>query len=674
MMTFGESLDQCLTDSLHNMATHPKTAIVPTYQVEEAHTNPFLRQRKTYKKKDNRPFVAWDGEGYTDENGEHHYMLFGCSDGEYIKGESLTGAQCFDLMLTVARKRKAHHVIFSGGYDVVMMIRHYPTKVVQRILNSQPTWYGGFRHEYFKGKYLRLSNGTHSITLYDVFTFFSTSFVRACREYLGDHPDFDRIESTKLKRDKFTESDLETEILPYMQQELKYLVQLCDILKKRLNDAGIELTQWHGPGAVASAVLKQRGIKAHMATNDERIAEAARYAYFGGRFEQFRIGYTQDKVYQYDIRSAYPFAISRLPSLAGITWVNRQRKRNTFNTYGLYKVSYHATDRMTLDKPGPLPWRDKNGNIYYPHDIHSGWYWGIELQATQRHQTGELTILDAWEPKTDPADFPFTWVAEMYNERARMKKEGNPTQLALKLAMNSLYGKLAQSKGAKLNPDGTWRIPTYHQLEWAGWITAASRAKLYDAMMQAGSSLIAVETDAVYSTKPLDLPCSPKLGDWEEEIAEAIMYVQSGVYFKKKDGKWALKSRGFEPRNHTFEAWFNVMSRLPADKEATVTINLRRFGSVPTSDQFARWYEMQRTSTILQMNSKRVHLESECIWCDRHHTMTEFMHTLIVPQFLLDCEHIMSAPHKLPWIDVGYSPPQNEWVITEEEFSELDFL
>lgn len=656
------------------MVSRPKyaTSPVPNYQWEETQTRIFVGGKNV--KPNDRPFVAWDGEGYTDETGEHHYMLFGCSDGEYVKGKSLTHRECFELLLTVAAKRKANHVIFAGGYDVIMMIRHYPTTVIKRILGGKVTWYGGYRHEYFKGKYLRLSNGATSITLFDVFTFFSTSFVRACREYLGDNPDFDRIEQTKLKRDSFVEEDLETEILPYMQQELKYLVELCHILRKRMNDAGIKLTQWHGPGAVASAVLRQRGIKAHKATTPTGVNEASRYAYFGGRFEQFKIGYLEQQVYQYDIRSAYPFAITRLPSLAGITWVNRQRKRDTFDTYGIYKVNYKANDDVGLDKPGPLPWRDKNGNIYYPHDIHSGWYWGIELQAAQRHQTGTLTVLDAWEPKTFPIDFPFQWVGEMYNERAKMKKEGNPTQLALKLAMNSLYGKLAQSKGAKQNPDGTWRIPAYHQLEWAGWITAASRAKLYDAMMQAGSSLIAVETDAVYTTEKLDLVCTERLGDWEEEIAEAIMYVQSGVYFKKKNGKWTLKSRGFEPRNHTFDAWYEVMSRLPADRTANVTLNLRRFGTVPESDNFARWYEMQRTSTILQMNSKRIHLESECIWCSRGHSMTEFMHTLIVPQFLLDSAYVESSPHKLPWIDTEYVPPVDEWVVTEDHFAEWDFM
>jgi hypothetical protein len=621
-----------------------------------------------------KPFVAWDGEGYTDDHGEHHTMLWGCSTGQHIKGTSLTGNECFDLLLDVAKQRKAIHVIFSGGYDMVMMLRHYPKTIAQRVLEGKVTWWNGYRLEYFKGKFLKLSDGTRSTILYDVFTFFSTSFVRACREYMGDDPDFDRIESTKLLRDSFTEETLETLVIPYWQQELSYLVKLCNVLRQRLHEADIFPSQWHGPGAVASAVLKAKGIKAHMAVTPDEVKEGARHAYFGGRFEQFQIGYRDSiqggPIYQYDIRSAYPDAIRRLPSLANLQWVNRRRYKDRYNTYGLYNVTYHSGPNVTLDRPGPLPWRSARGAIYYPHDIASGWYWGVELAAVAKHLNGTLTVNDSWEPSSDPTNFPFQWIATMYDERAKMKAAGNPTQLALKLAMNSIYGKLAQSKGASVDPATMlWKLPTYHQLEWAGWITASCRAKLYDAMVQAGSSLIAVETDAVYCTKKLDLPCSSKLGDWEEEQTNAIMYVQSGVYFKQDSvGSWKLKSRGFEPRNHTFESWRNVMARLPADSEAVVTLKLRRFGGLPSSSHWARWYEMERTSVILQATSKRVHNPIECVWCDRNTTMVEHMHTLIVPQYGIAADIEPSSPHSLPWVERNALSWPDEWVISEEGY------
>ncbi len=56
----------------------------------------------------------------------------------------------------------------------------------------------------------------------------------------------------------------------------------------------------------------------------DEIKLAAQYAYFGGRFETFKIGRYKGPVYSLDINSAYPFAISQLPNLnAGALQISR---------------------------------------------------------------------------------------------------------------------------------------------------------------------------------------------------------------------------------------------------------------------------------------------------------------------------------------------------------------
>lgn len=644
------------------------------------------QHQSTYKPKlaSELPFTAWDGEGYTDPEGVHHFMLYGCSTGNYVKANSLSAAPCFELMLNETTIRKSIHVIFAGGYDMVMMIHKYPTHIAERILKGQVTWYNGYRHEYFKSKYLKLSDGTRSIILYDVFTFFSTSFVKACREYLPTEyeEDFKRIEATKLQRDTFTLESLETDVIPYWQQELKYLVELMNTLRKRLLDAGINTRQWHGPGAVASTVLRDRGIRAHMSTLPPEVCSASQHAYYGGRFEQHQIGYHNAPVWQYDIRSAYPAAITRLPSLAGLEWKQigeRAKTANKFNPYGIYQISYNAPHTDGIREPQPLPWRDNDKSIFYPPDIHASWYWGIELETVRTCKPdATITIHDGWIPTTHPVDFPFQWVKGMYEDRARNKRAGNPVQLAQKLALNSLYGKLAQSKGARLR-DGQWQLPRYHQLEWAGWITAATRAHIFRAITLAGSSLIAVETDAVYTTKPLSgLTCSPALGDWEMDEAEAILYIQSGVYFKKVDGSWKLKSRGFEPRNQTFERWYEVMSRLPhaGPVQPTVINHMRRFGTLATSNNFAKWYEQDREHNILAEQGKRVHRTEHCHWCTRGMTLTDCLHPLVIPVDRINSAQVSSMPHKLPWVDDGmrgWETFGEDFVVFEDGMYSLEF-
>lgn len=634
------------------------------------------------------PFMAWDGEGYTDKDGIHRYYLFGCDDGQgfsahVVNPEGLTHRECFELLLTVGQRSSHINVIFAGSYDVTMMIHRFPTHVATRITKGLTTHWDGYRFEWFKGKFLKLSDGVRSIILYDVFTFFATSFVKACEEYLGKSDDIDRIAEVKQLRDSFTLDDLERLVMPYWRQELRYLIRLCDTLRQHFRDAHIPVRQWHGPGAVASAVLRQRGIRAHMATPPPDVLEASRHAYYGGRFEQFKIGEHTGDVYQYDIRSAYPYAITKLPSLAGVTWRRGQRRKDKINHYGLYQISWETRPSLALGAPNPLPWRAQDRSIFYPPIIRNSWYWGIELNDLLHTSDGTLTIHDAWEPQGTGDNYPFQFISEMYHERARMKQEGDPTQLALKLAMNSIYGKLAQSKGARKR-QGEWQLPAYHQLEWAGWITAYTRTMIRRAISDIGwQNLIAIETDAIYSTTPIPpqgftyIDIGPDLGQWDPDHSDAIMYIQSGVYFKRYGNDWKLKSRGFEPRNHTAQTWHMVLTQLPANPTLTIATQTRRFGGIPGTTNYAKWYSQTREGRIIGTTSKRIHIPSLCEACNTQATFADIMHTLVVPEMIEPCslaETVPSTPHHLPWIEDNLGDWEDDWLITEDGYSYLEII
>lgn len=649
-----------------------KYAVSPTEQT--------VRNRNyqgTPSRNEIRPFLAWDGEGYTDDTGEHHYYLFGCSDGRYISSPSLHANECFDLLLTTPRK--AINVIFAGGYDVVMMIRHYPTEVVERILKGKTVWHDGYRIQYFKGKFLTVGRGGISRTLYDCFSYFQVSFVKACREYLGNDEVLERMEATKAIRDSFTLDNLETDVIPYWREELAYLVRLMDSLRERLNRVSVFPTQWHGPGAVAGAILKSHGIANHMQHN-EQIADIARHAYYGGRFEQFKIGRAIGPIYQYDIRSAYPAAITEMYSLAGALWHHADRGLypTNLNPYGLYRIDYHS-DRFGLH---PFPWRDHDGRIYFPPIVKDSWYWGVEIMTAYNRMRdyqleGTIKVHEGWEPVLGP--HCFEWVGLMYRNRQKMKELKDPAQLALKLCLNSLYGKLAQSKGARYVEGKGWTVPKYHQMEWAGWITARTRAQIFAAAAQAGSNLIAIETDSVTSTVPLTLPCSDRLGDWEATVLDEILYIQSGVYFCRKPGEdWKIKSRGFSPRGHTIDRWLDVMGQLPNDPTVTVKQTVRRFGTIPTSQHFARWYDIEREANLVGGKTKRVHLpafmggQSVCDGCNGKYSFAQGMHDLVVPSWAIPMGQ-PSKPHPLPWAkDDGYAPFGTGLFIAEEEIA-LEF-
>jgi hypothetical protein len=615
------------------------------------------RHRGRPNRNRNRQFIAWDGEGYTDPSGHHHYMLFGASTGDTVEHPQLRHRQVFDLLLSVAHENPdAHHVIFAGVYDAIMWTHLLPTHLVQRALAGRVVRYDGYRIQYYRGKIFRLSRTDgvkRSVTVYDVWSFFGTSFVSACREYLGNDDTLDVIESMKLQRSTF-DRDMMPEVKRYMSLELDYLVRLMNNLRDRLRAAGIELTMWHGPGAVASKVLANHSIE-KVRRDDDRVTPTSRHAYYGGRFEQFRAGRYDGRVYEYDIRSAYPAAIVDLPSLVGLQW--RRTRKGKVVPNGLYKVRWDGPP-FTI---GPLPYRHSNSAIIYPSHG-SGWYWGHEVKNLVLYWPDEwYKILDGFVPYGPGlSERPFEWVRADYDRRAALKAAGDPAQLAYKLSLNSIYGKFAQSKGALKRKDGTWRLPRWHQLEYAGMITASCRAKLFGAMIQAKESLLAVETDALFTTVPLDLDIGTGLGQWEESTFDGILYMQSGVYFVKKEDEWKCKTRGFEPRGHTFERWLDYAGSCP-DDEPGLTMHSHRFGTIPNGEQFAKWYDQERELRLDGLASKRSHYGFLCAECiNSMGPYSDTMHHLIVPETLYG-PITESKPHPLPWVRGYRSEPLDDY-------------
>lgn len=604
----------------------------------------------------NRPFVAWDGEGITilgrkarpARNGKpavpevpsHHvYTLFGNSLGARVTGTDLTWRECFPLLM---ESPVAHHVIYSGTYDVVMMLRDQPKLVMRRILSGQPTYVGQYRIQFRKSKMLRITDRAtkKTRTLFDVFTFFGGSFVKACREYLGESLLLDEIAAMKLQRNTFT-ANRQGEVEAYMSQELSTLVDLMSTLRERLASVDIHPAMWHGPGAVASTVLKRHGVKEHKGDYSDEFRRVAEGAYYGGRFEQFQRGTYEGLVYQYDIRSAYPSSMRLLPSLANATWKHHHGTPDRIEPYGLYHIN-----GRTEHSYGYLPHRRGSG-IYYPQWA-QGWYWGVECND-------EMAIDQYYRFSTKVgAEQPFRFVGEMYDQRASLKQAGQPEQLALKLALNSLYGKLAQSKGAQRNDKTTeWKLPAFHEVVWAGLITAITRRTISDGLHSVSpDSIIATETDSIFSLEPLPLDMGPGLGQWDLEMLEGIKYIQSGVSLVKKQGVWTYKTRGFTPpvKGSEVEVWSDFLSQ--GDK-GILKLNQTRFGTDVRQQHFGEWYEtIHKLSLCDNPDMKRRH--SWCGQCEKGLTYADCLHPMQICSNLVERE---SDPYQFVW---NYDPELRE--------------
>jgi hypothetical protein len=609
-----------------------------------------------------KPFVAWDGEGITHPgNDVQSYCLFGCSLGDRIIARSLSTVDCLELLLRVeAREPNAIHVGFALGYDVNMILKDMPKRVLYPLWKGEYCHYDKYRIEYRPGKWLMVSEGKkggkakRTAKLYDVFGFFQSSFVKACTEFLGENdPLLQRVIDGKKLRSVFTWDELLPYVVPYWESELSLLVRLMEALRSDLVSAGIPIESWHGPGAVANKTLRTFNIQSAKYDCPTEVKNAARYAYAGGRFEQFGTGYYPGKVYQYDIRSAYPSHIRRLPNLSKGHWrFSANFKPDTFGVWRFDFTSKHAP--VSGQKlPQPFFYRDNGGRISFPPMV-SSWAWTPEASLAPE------AVRDGWVFEPDNEERPFAFVDEFYELRAQWKREGNSAQRALKLALNSLYGKMAQRAGYR---EGRM-IPKWHQLEWAGYVTSSVRAQLWHAMSQAKYNTIALETDAIFATKPLDLPLSEKLGDWELTVLDDILYVQSGFYYAHKDGKLIEKYRGFDKGSVPFD---QVMSHLEAiDRGETVRLSgptTRFVGLGLALHTKAVWRSWQTTDRriVVGGGGKRAHIPWLCRQCKASKPLVGWLH-----QCTTTTVGGVSEPHPLPW-------ETNPWDLMDRIDSECQF-
>lgn len=588
-----------------------------------------------------RPFCAWDGEGINEPDGSHTYVLLANSLGDALSArEGLPTAEVFELMLNASRE--PIHVIYGGGYDVNMILRDMDRESLEYLYRSGRVTWRGYRLEWRGGKSFAVRTNTRRFLLYDVLPFFQRPFVAACDEYLGtDWEHRDEIIREKANRGTFDYANI-GDISEYNRAELRTLVRLAEELRQRLHKVEIRVKRWDGPGAIAAALYQQYGTKSYLMQAPAVVAEAGRHAYAGGRFEIIRKGHSGSGAYQYDIRSAYPAAIRYLPCLAHGEWQHVVRPTDIAG-FGVYRIEVTDPPTQSITQPQPLWHRNPDGTVFFSEHPH-GWYWSPEAKLAK--DLGGSIIHEGWELIRRCDCEPFSFVEALYNKRAALKKAGDGAHVGLKLGLNSLYGKLAQQIG--WDPGPPLKLPPYHSLEWAGWITSHCRATVYRAAMLAPDDIIAFETDAVFSRVPLDLPIGERLGEWEETKYSSLTYIKSGMYFgTKADGKEVEKSRGVNKGSITRDQAIDALRRDELEDAAILEAEQTRFITLGQAlhqdfDKWRKWITAPRNIQIA-LNGKRIDLQSRAdVWADKSDGWRETQGGFHNTEF--------SHPYEVAWI------------------------
>lgn len=678
--------------------------------------------------------IAWDGEGIKlrGDNRPQHYVLFGCSAEPLtpLKIQTQDGdlifVQLADYMLAVSDKYPgAKHIGYFFQYDQNMIIKHLPWRLKHILRDKGVVKYrvgsNTYRIQIKFGKQIWISCDRGDgrllsrIRIDDMGPFFASSFVKAYERMFADHatdPDWHIVVNGKLNRATTTYNDM-GEIHTYWEIEIAALERLATSFRDLMFKAGFPLTEWYGPGALAKKIRQMNKLGIHEWGGKEAniprgVHLACKMAYFGGHFEQYLAGRIAGPVYGLDIRSAYPFAFTHVPSMReGGWWQEVEFPSDDSAVLGVYHVRYTAAGSLTpsgdikrgIATAHPLPHRNKNGEVLYPPHC-EGWYWRPEVQVLMDLYPDEHEILSGWEWRPVSEERPWRDVLlPMFAKRQELKALNDPSEMAFKLGPNSLYGKMAQRAGWNKE---TRTPPPSHTLCIAGYVTSYCRALVARVIHQIPrSALIAVETDGVYTTinpDRLDLPngIGPELGQWDtSDVFHEMLFVQNGLYLgrmapsaARPDGWGKIKTRGISAEHIQPDPISDFLAQCGPDGDwpqltvaagerftglgAAISRSVNMQGAInpmKASMLHCRWTP-DRRDIIVGGRGKRIHARYRCDACKAGLSANEGAHTLIInsevnlsfsPEVVTrrTAYDPVSYPYPLPW-EADYVEPA--WV------------
>lgn len=303
-----------------------------------------------------------------------------------------------------------------------------------------------------------------TITLLDTAAYFVMSLNRAAqmvglKEKKMPHPEGLGYRVIPLK-----------EIQPYLERD----VFLCHKVAEQIVSWWDE---WKIRPAVsaphfASRVFRHAFVKRAWVDVPSTVEEKALLAYHGGKNGFYTAPGWYRKVYSYDIRSAYCWAMTKIPNMTQGVW--KWTKRPQPGKFGFYTISgetdksqkYPVIFTHDFQPIGP-------GEKYSNLTVTSMEY--DTLCSLYPHKKPEILSAVFWRPDdTSPSDLA-RYALTMWDKRLSARTHGKRTEEELyKLLANSLYGKFI----ARVEEEDGYRKGEIFYAPVASWITALVRSRI----------------------------------------------------------------------------------------------------------------------------------------------------------------------------------------------------
>ena len=228
------------------------------------------------------------------------------------------------------------------------------------------------------------------------------------------------------------------------QEVIDYCVNdsiACMELAKNFVDMTYEIVKinnFYSQASIGKALMKKHLNKSYIFIPNE-LQKFALKSYSGGRFEVIKRGYF-DKLYMYDINSAYPYVISDLIEANGNIRVNKEFMEDS--TYSYFLCNFNIDECII----SPLKYYIKGiHGLVYPYGKFNEIYLSKEEFKLIDSLGIDLNIKKAVHLFNERENKPFEWIKEIYDLRQKYKDNKNKLEYILKIAMNSIYGCMIQT-------------------------------------------------------------------------------------------------------------------------------------------------------------------------------------------------------------------------------------
>lgn len=505
--------------------------------ISNAKTLDGIRVRKQNRAPNNlekpREIVSLDTET---ENG--NIFLISGSDGNYLD-DMIT----FENVAKFLLGYEGNWIFFYNlGYDAECILKLLPEQILRSYKWKKELRFShlGYKIHYIDRKKLTISKGHHSVNCYDIAQYYENkSLPQAYSENIAKSLDPQYL-SMKKKRDTFSlyyYSRHKNEVRDYCVSDCILTKELAENWIKTFYDTfGFYPVNWISSGYLAEKVLINNDIFVPKFNEiSYEVQELARQSFYGGRFELIQRGFIGE-CYLYDINSAYPFALTTLLDITNGKWI-RTNKIHPKAKIGFFFILAEIADAVKIS---PFPFRKKNGTICYPCGKFKTFVTLDELNMVDDPRI-KYIILESYQfiPNKN-CDYPFKkFIEDQYSRRMKLQQEKNQLERAIKIILNSIYGKTAQKTNRTM---GNLFNPVI-----AAYITGFARSQLYKFVKSYNieNETVAFATDSIAVRKKIPNLHSDKLGEMKlDKEGFDVIFLSNGFY--RFNGVWKKRGVGFD--------------------------------------------------------------------------------------------------------------------------------